>query len=206
MDAPTPEEVRQALAHFDAPRQKIVAGMLTAMIQNPGRVRDREWVAEQLTQVTLLARELEADTPEAGVHAVQEFLRANAEELLRASFLLFQRVGLDLEPRVAAGFTFEEALRCGLEYLPAAGADDEQDAGGVARDLGEQPLARLMAERGLKPADLVAASTEQLTHKMVTRAMKGRRLTANTMGKVQRALDVAVGSAHRQSDLFNYRP
>jgi hypothetical protein len=75
-----------------------------------------------------------------------------------------------------------------------------------SRDLGEQPIARLMAERGLKPSDLVAASIEQLTHKMVTRAMKGRRLAANTMGKVRRAWDLATAGTHRQRDLFNYEP
>ena len=80
-------------------------------------------------------------------------------------------------------------------------SDDE-----VERNLGEQPLARLMAERGLKPKDLVAASGEQLTHRMVTRAMKGRRLTANTMGKVLRAWNKASGEDHHPSDLFHYEP
>ena len=74
------------------------------------------------------------------------------------------------------------------------------------RDLGEQPLAGLMAERGLKPADLVAASGEQLTHKMVARALRGRRLTANTMGKVQRAWNLAAQSEHAATELFNYEP
>ncbi len=75
-----------------------------------------------------------------------------------------------------------------------------------ARDLGEQPLTRLMAERRLKPTDLVTASTEQVTHRMVTRAMKGRRLTANTMDKVQRAWNRACDSGHAREDLFNYKP
>jgi len=77
---------------------------------------------------------------------------------------------------------------------------------GLPRELGEQPLARRMAERGLRPSDLVAASDEQLTHKMVTRAMKGRRLTANTMGKVERAWDRATDGTHRRSELFDYEP
>ncbi|MCP3917240.1 MAG: hypothetical protein GY711_16960 [bacterium] len=76
----------------------------------------------------------------------------------------------------------------------------------VGHDLGEQPLADLMAERGLKPKDLVAASTEQLTHKMVTRAMKGRRLTANTMGKVHRAWNRAAEDEAGVGSLFNYEP
>lgn len=76
----------------------------------------------------------------------------------------------------------------------------------VRRDLGEQPLARLTAERGLKPHDLVAASTEQLTHKMVARAMKGRRLTARTMSKVVDALNAALGESHARAELFDYAP
>ncbi|MEM7309016.1 MAG: hypothetical protein AAF682_20200 [Planctomycetota bacterium] len=74
------------------------------------------------------------------------------------------------------------------------------------RDLGEQPLARLMHDRGLRPADLVAASDEQLTHKMVSRALKGRRLTANTMGKVHRAWNLASESESSRHELFNYEP
>ena len=74
----------------------------------------------------------------------------------------------------------------------------------VERNLGEQPLAARMAERDLKPADLVAASTEQITHKMVTRGMKGRRLTPNTMGKVVRAYAAAAGESVADSELFTY--
>ncbi|MEI6082391.1 MAG: hypothetical protein WCR44_08185, partial [Verrucomicrobiota bacterium] len=63
----------------------------------------------------------------------------------------------------------------------------------LERDLGEQPLNRLMAELGLKSHDLVAASTEQITHKMVQRGCKGRRLTKNVQGKLLRALNTATG-------------
>ena len=47
----------------------------------------------------------------------------------------------------------------------------------IERNLGPQPISGLLAELNLKPHDLVAASTQQLTHKMVSRACKGRRLT-----------------------------
>lgn len=76
----------------------------------------------------------------------------------------------------------------------------------LERDLGEQPLARLMEERNLKPADLVEASTEQITHKMVTRAMKGRRVTARTMDKVHRAWSRATATDQPRGELFNYKP
>lgn len=72
------------------------------------------------------------------------------------------------------------------------------------RDLGEQSLARLLTELGLKSPDLVAASTEQITHKMVSRGCKGRRLTKNIQGKILRALNAASGKSYAFTDLFNY--
>jgi hypothetical protein len=72
------------------------------------------------------------------------------------------------------------------------------------RDLGEQPLARLLTELGLKPHDLVAASTEQITHKMVSRGTKGRRLTRNVQQKLLRALNTASGNTYALPDLFTY--
>ncbi|MCX8494367.1 MAG: hypothetical protein ORN23_09090 [Chthoniobacterales bacterium] len=74
----------------------------------------------------------------------------------------------------------------------------------LERDLGEQPLNRLMAELGLKSHDLVAASTEQITHKMVQRGCKGRRLTKNVQGKLLRALNTATGGTYVVADLFTY--
>jgi len=74
----------------------------------------------------------------------------------------------------------------------------------LERDLGEQPLNRLMAELGLKSHDLVAASTEQITHKMVQRGCKGRRLTKNIQGKLLRALNTATGNTYVVADLFTY--
>lgn len=72
------------------------------------------------------------------------------------------------------------------------------------RDLGEQPLAALLTELGLKSHDLVAASTEQITHKMVQRGSKGRRLTKNVQGKLLRALNTASGNTYTVKDLFTY--
>jgi hypothetical protein len=74
----------------------------------------------------------------------------------------------------------------------------------IQRTMGPQPIADLMRQLQLKPHDLVAASTEQLTHKMVSRAMNGRRLTINSKGIVQRAMNRATGKIWPQSQLFNY--
>lgn len=74
----------------------------------------------------------------------------------------------------------------------------------IERDLGEQPIASLMALDGLKAADLVASSKEQITYKMVSRAVKGRRLTPAVQDKILNALNAASKKAYTLKDLFNY--
>lgn len=72
------------------------------------------------------------------------------------------------------------------------------------RDLGAQPIAALLARLGLAPHDLVAASKAQLTHKMVQRACKGRRLTPNVQRKVLDALNACTTESHGFAELFTY--
>ncbi len=75
----------------------------------------------------------------------------------------------------------------------------------IERNLGEQPITRLMADAGLKPHDLVAASPVPMTHKMVARACKGRRLTLNSQTIVLKALQAATGKPFTLEELFTYR-
>lgn len=74
------------------------------------------------------------------------------------------------------------------------------------RDMGPQPIAAVMQQHSLNATQLVAASDEQLTHKMVARAVRGRRLTRNVAGKLVRALNKATGGAYGEADLFTYKP
>jgi hypothetical protein len=74
----------------------------------------------------------------------------------------------------------------------------------IERNLGEQPLARIMAEHGLKAHDLVAGSTEQITHKMVARACKGRRLTPNVQAKIRNAVNNSMEREYSTKELFTY--
>ena len=62
----------------------------------------------------------------------------------------------------------------------------------LERNLGPQPLDALMSEYGLRNRDLVEAFDEPITHKMVSRGRKGRRLSANTKKKVARAFNMAL--------------
>jgi hypothetical protein len=74
----------------------------------------------------------------------------------------------------------------------------------IKNNLGAQPLAGLMTEHKLMPHDLVSHSTEQLTHKMVSRAVKGRRLTPKIQYRVMNALNKAVNKEYTLEDIFNY--
>jgi hypothetical protein len=84
-----------------------------------------------------------------------------------------------------------------------------------SRDRGPQPVGDLIRDWGLGHHDLVDASPEQLTHKQVQRAVKGRILTLAMMQKVTRALNIAVWYRLEKSEreayfeylhrhLFNY--
>lgn len=74
----------------------------------------------------------------------------------------------------------------------------------IQRDLGEQPIARLMAERGVTRRDLVVASNQRVTHKMVARACKGRRLTPHSQQLVLDALNQSAGTTYVMTDVFLY--
>ena len=72
-------------------------------------------------------------------------------------------------------------------------------------DFGLQPLDVLMTKLKLSNHALVAASAEQLSHKVVQKGRKGRRLTPKAKTKILNALLHAFPEqkfAHR--DLFNY--
>ena len=72
------------------------------------------------------------------------------------------------------------------------------------RQMGEQPLAARMRERGLSNHDLVAASARPITHKLVMRAARGRRLTIHSKELVLAAFNRVTGGSYRVSDLFDY--
>ncbi len=75
----------------------------------------------------------------------------------------------------------------------------------VERNLGEQPIAGILAGHRLTNHDVVARSGGRVTHKMVIRACKGRRLTRHSQRLVQTALNAAAGTDYRVADLFLYR-
>ncbi len=68
-----------------------------------------------------------------------------------------------------------------------------------------QPIDALMTKLGLSNADLVSASTEQLTFKNVQKARTGRRLTPNIQEKILKALQKLKPELKlARRDLFRY--
>ena len=73
-----------------------------------------------------------------------------------------------------------------------------------SNNLGPQPIIELLEKHKLTHHDLVAASTEQITHKMVTRACKGRKLSRRVQLKIRNALNAASEQSYKLSDIFTY--
>lgn len=72
---------------------------------------------------------------------------------------------------------------------------------------GTQPLDAVMEEMKLSNHDLVEVSKQQLTHKTVAKARKGRQLTKRGQRKVIDAMNELRGGRepYQLGDLFNYR-
>ena len=74
----------------------------------------------------------------------------------------------------------------------------------LERNLGPQPIEKIMLEHQLKTHDLVSVSSEQLTYKKIAHAMKGRRLTPRMKLKILNALNGVTKKIYTLADLFNY--
>lgn len=83
--------------------------------------------------------------------------------------------------------------------------EEENENENQARQMGAQPLGQIMERLDLSHHDLVTASTEQLTHKQVRKARKGRRVSRKIQSRIEKALHAArPDSAYRIDHLFNY--
>lgn len=71
-------------------------------------------------------------------------------------------------------------------------------------ELGQQPIKQIIEELGLSNSDIVAASTENITFKMLAKACKGRRLTPQIQRKICSALNAASSKSYSVKDLFTY--
>lgn len=79
-------------------------------------------------------------------------------------------------------------------------AQDKQ----MRREFGPQPIDQLLDKLEISNRQLVLASTEQVTHKMVGKARRGRWLSNKVRQKIMRAINKASGENFNSKDLFNY--
>ena len=74
-----------------------------------------------------------------------------------------------------------------------------------SRDRGVQPLDEILTKLGFSNNDLVAASTQQLSHKVAQKGRKGRFLTLNSRQKILNALNkLSPARKFALTELFNY--
>ncbi len=76
----------------------------------------------------------------------------------------------------------------------------------LTRDHGPQPLDGLMVRWKLTNHELVEVSEEQLNHKQVQKARKGRQLTLHLMQKMMRALNSAIMTKLAKEDREKFTP
>lgn len=95
------------------------------------------------------------------------------------------------------------------EPLPSSAAGDPPAEVPAAEnpnpaEAGVQPLDALMRAKSLDNHALVAASPVPITHKLVMRARRGRRLTPHSRRLVLAAWNAATGAKSAMEDLFDY--
>jgi len=76
----------------------------------------------------------------------------------------------------------------------------------LTRDHGPQPLDGLMVRWNLTNHELVEVSEEQLNHKQVQKARKGRQLTLHLMQKMMRALNGTILAKLPKEDREKFTP
>lgn len=74
------------------------------------------------------------------------------------------------------------------------------------RDHGVQPLDAILQRWGLTNAQLVTTASEQLTHKQVQRARKGRQLTLRMMIKLTRILNEVISESLPEDKRASFKP
>jgi len=120
-DRPT---LRATIADFDPTAQKVVGGMVLAMMHQPDSVQDREWLSEGLTQMAGQAMELpDVPNPEQ-LESLRVWIMEHRDAVLNAAFAVFVRTAEDLQAsQPGVELTFDRASSAALVYLAPAPGD-----------------------------------------------------------------------------------
>ncbi|MFT4638555.1 MAG: hypothetical protein ACI8T1_001876 [Verrucomicrobiales bacterium] len=88
-----------------------------------------------------------------------------------------------------------------IEKQKSTFPEERAIAGG---EYGTQPLDALMTELGLSNTNVVDAAEDAVTHKMVNKARRGRRLSRSVQLKVLAALNGAVKRTNSTAEALCY--
>jgi hypothetical protein len=116
---PGPDQIRAAVALLEPTERKVLGGMIVLMIRNHDKIKDREWVAENFTRLSVGALGLEEDRAvDEDIATVNTFIETSMGPVLNAAFPLFSQVATDMQARTGAqGFTLEDACAQALSYF-----------------------------------------------------------------------------------------
>ena len=119
MEVPSREDLVRDLSTFDEVQTKVAGGVLAVMFASPDRVKDREWMSEQFTQVALLTGQFEeAGHAHEGAEMAQAWIKSNITRILNACFALFVHVAEDMRERHGGGaFSASDAMIQALGYF-----------------------------------------------------------------------------------------
>lgn len=121
MNPPDPAEIRKSIAALDPTEKKVLGGMIVVMIRNAPRVKDREWVAENFTRLSVGALGLDEEGEvDSDVQAVEAFVERSINPVLNVAFPLFAQVATDMQAQSGTGqFSLESACAQALTYFDA---------------------------------------------------------------------------------------
>ena len=118
---PTPEEMHDLVRPLADLDRKVLGGLVALWMSEPGRVKDREWTAQQFVQVATVAHgfdEHEGPATTEDVETIRSYAEGHMERVVRVGLMLFVRVAHDMQGR-EGGFSFENARDCVRGYLEA---------------------------------------------------------------------------------------
>lgn len=125
MTAPLdPRRLHEAALELDERQQKIAVAMIAAMIEHSDRVRDAEWIGEQLARTISLALDVAndaaLDSAAEGVDIVQRYANEHSRVLLSTAFGIFGQVAITLQQR-GGPITGEAAMAEVMRYFDPNG-------------------------------------------------------------------------------------
>ena len=118
-EIPTQAALRAVIGQLDALDRKVLGGLVTLMIHEPTRIRDREWMAERFVQVAVVAHGFDqagADDATAGVAVIEGYGRLRMGAIVRTALALFVRTAHELEARTGSP-TIDDARDVIAGYL-----------------------------------------------------------------------------------------